>query len=92
MIILFLDTGIRLSELINLKISDVNLDGKWLKIYGKGQKERFVPVTSIARKVLVNYFTNHRSKLCKVESAYLYPNRNGSAISANAVEQFCRRH
>lgn len=92
MIILFLDTGIRLSELTNLKISDVNLDGKWIRIYGKGQKERFVPITSIARKVLVNYLTNHRSKLCKMESVYLYPKRNGSAISANAVEQFCRRH
>ena len=91
MIILFLDTGIRLSELVNIKLTGVSLDDKYIKIWGKGQKERFVPIVGITRKFLVDYITNHRSKLCNVESEYLYPNRTGQAILANTVEQFFRR-
>jgi integrase/recombinase XerD len=91
MIILFLDTGIRLSELVNIKLTDVNLDSKYIKIWGKGQKERLVPIISITRKYLVDYIDSNRSKLCNVKSEYLYPNRTGQAISTNTVQQFLRR-
>jgi integrase/recombinase XerD len=74
-----------------LKISDVNLDGKWIKVRGKGQKERFVPISGIMRKFLVYYMTNHRLKICKVNSDYLFPDSDGHNISANAVQQFLRR-
>jgi integrase/recombinase XerD len=90
-IVLFLDTGIRLSGLINVKLKDINLDGKYIKVWGKGQKERLVPIVSVTRKLLVDYINNHRSKLCHAESEYLYPNQTGGAIPANTVEQFFRR-
>ncbi len=91
MIILFLDTGIRLSELANIKLTDINLDDKYIKIRGKGQKERLVPIISITRKFIVDYITSYRSKLCNVESEYLYPNRTGQAILTNTIQQFFKR-
>jgi integrase/recombinase XerC len=52
---LFYGTGIRLSELINLKISDLLLTDNLIRVLGKGQKERIIPLGSIARKVLDHY-------------------------------------
>lgn len=40
----FLATGVRLEELTNLKLEDVNLDGGYVKVFGKGRKERMVPI------------------------------------------------
>jgi integrase/recombinase XerD len=91
MIIVFLDTGIRLSELLNIKLADINFDGKYIRIRGKGQKERFVPMTGITRKFIVDYMNDHRFKMCRTESDYLYPNSSGEAISSNTVEQYFRR-
>ena len=45
---LMLDTGLRMGELINLKMDDVNLNEGLLKVMGKGKKERIVPVGSNA--------------------------------------------
>ena len=50
-----LDTGIRVSELCNLKISDVDLANGYLRVMGKGAKERYVPIGAKLTKVLLKY-------------------------------------
>ena len=55
MLLLFLDTGLRCSELLKLTPGDVHLDEQWLKVMGKGQKERIVPFGSRASKLLQRY-------------------------------------
>lgn len=52
---LFYGTGIRLSELINLKLSDLNFSKKTIKVFGKGSKQRIVPFGSKAEIALNNY-------------------------------------
>ena len=47
-----------------------------------------VPILGVTRRYLVDYINNHLSKLCKVESEYLYPHRTGQAILVNTVKQF----
>lgn len=52
---LFYSTGIRLTELINLKIQNVNFDNKTIKVLGKGSKERIIPFGGKAYTALKNY-------------------------------------
>ncbi len=47
--------GLRVSELVDLKITDVDLNGKYLRCTGKGSKERIVPIGSMALKAIKNY-------------------------------------
>jgi len=55
-----IDTGVRVSELAGLKLSDVDLDQGYLRVMGKGQKERFVPIGVKLTKVLLKYKLKHR--------------------------------
>ena len=59
-VLLMLDTGLRLSELINLDMKDLRLEESYLKVMGKGQKERIVPFGSSARKSLMKYIYHFR--------------------------------
>jgi integrase/recombinase XerC/integrase/recombinase XerD len=59
-LILLLDTGIRIGELVNLKSEDVHLDEGFLKVIGKGRKERIVPMGSNAQKILQRYIFRYR--------------------------------
>ncbi len=52
---LFYTTGIRLNELINIKLADVNFSAKTIKIFGKRNKERFVPINSDLSQNLYNF-------------------------------------
>ncbi len=59
-LILLLDTGLRMGELINLKMEDVHMDEGFLKVIGKGRKERIVPMGKNAQKVLQRYIFRYR--------------------------------
>ena len=59
-----LDTGIRVSELCNLKTSDVDLANGYLRVMGKGAKERYVPIGAKLTKVLLKYQLTHRPEGC----------------------------
>ncbi|HPS55474.1 MAG TPA: site-specific tyrosine recombinase XerD [Sedimentisphaerales bacterium] len=58
-------TGVRASELANLKIKDLNLDIGYLRCFGKGSKERIVPVGRAAIQAVRDYLTDLRPKLAK---------------------------
>ncbi|WP_166626665.1 site-specific tyrosine recombinase XerD [Jeotgalicoccus sp. S0W5] len=61
-------SGLRVSELINLNISDLNLEMGFIHVYGKGETERIVPTTEYVAKKLTNYIKNYRLKLLKDEN------------------------
>jgi integrase/recombinase XerC len=56
-------TGMRLSELISLKVADVNLSGGTLKVLGKRSKERIIPVTAELKDLISNYMQNRKKVL-----------------------------
>ena len=58
-------TGLRVSELVNLELNNVDLDNNLIRCYGKGNKERIVPLGDIASKYLNIYLEEHRDNLKK---------------------------
>ena len=75
--------GLRVSELINLKISDLYFSENFIKVTGKGNKQRLVPVSNINKRCINDYLLNSRSKIKIVEkhSDILFLNRNGSKLT-----------
>ncbi len=75
--------GLRVSELIDLKISDLYFSENFIKVTGKGNKQRLVPVSDINKRCINDYLLNSRSKIKIVEkySDILFLNRNGSKLS-----------
>lgn len=58
--LMFLDTGIRLQELAAINVDDLNFAEGWAKVFGKGRKERIVPLGVELRAVLSKYLLKHR--------------------------------
>jgi integrase/recombinase XerD len=75
-------TGMRVSELTHLPTQQVNLEGGYVLLYGKGSKERVVPLGSEAMKWVAHYLQEARGALSKGrESAFLFINRSGKEMS-----------
>jgi len=75
--------GLRVSELTDLKISDLYFDEGFLKVTGKGNKQRLIPVSTITQKYIYHYLNNLRSKL-NVNSDnvdILFLNRRGKKLT-----------
>lgn len=75
--------GLRVSEVIEMKISNIFFDESLIKVLGKGKKERFVPLSSIAKKLLYNYIDCERdeSKINKQSVDIVFLNNRGSKLS-----------
>lgn len=65
MIHLMYACGLRVSELVNLEVNNINLTDNYVRVYGKGKKERIVPMASVTNDVLKEYITIHRNSLLK---------------------------
>ena len=78
-------TGLRVSELVALKVRDVNLDAGYLLTIGKGSKERLVPIGESARKAVAEYTTTvrHRGDL-SARSEVLFLSRLGEGMTRQA--------
>ena len=75
--------GLRVSELTELKISDLFFTEDFIKVTGKGNKQRLVPVSDINKKCINEYILNSRSKL-KISANHadsLFLNRNGKKLT-----------
>ena len=75
--------GLRVSELINLKISDLFFNEDFIKVTGKGNKQRLVPISLINISYINKYIENSRKKLKinPLHSDILFLNRRGNSIS-----------
>lgn len=75
--------GLRVSELIDLKISDINFKEGFIKVEGKGKKIRHVPLAKYTSKLIKNYIENVRinNKINKKYEDILFLNSRGSAMS-----------
>ena len=82
MLELMYSSGLRVSELINLTVNDVDLKNSLVRIFGKGSKERIVPLNDYATEALNNYILYHRPKLFKQkENNYLFLNNHGNQMT-----------
>ena len=75
--------GLRVSEVIEMKISNIFFDESLIKVLGKGKKERFVPLSGIAKKLLYNYieFERKESKFDKQSVDIVFLNNRGGKLS-----------
>ncbi len=75
-------TGLRVSELVSLKLTDVNLEAGYLNTFGKGNKERVIPLGEVARDAVREYREMARPKLLRGKTShYLFITRLGGAMS-----------
>lgn len=84
--------GLRVSELVNLKLSNIYAEEQMLQIFGKGDKERWVPINPRALKLMQDYILTLRSHLPIVpgEEKYVFLNLRGHHLSRVAVFQFIK--
>jgi integrase/recombinase XerD len=82
MIELMYAAGLRVSELITVKLQDINLDGCWVRVFGKGAKERMVPFGQPCRRKIDFYITTARPILLRPHlSPFLFIARAGSPMT-----------
>lgn len=88
---LLYSTGIRVTELVNIKMQDINLDRTEIKILGKGAKERMVYLHDILVENIQMYLRVMRVKLLKnakdIKTPYLLLNKNGDQITPRGIRK-----
>lgn len=90
-VITMLDTGIRLSELASLQMADTHIDEFYVKLMGKGSKERVVPIGGVAQKVLLRYIFHFRPEPLFRSEDNLFLTLDGRPLSSNAVRLIMSR-
>ncbi len=84
-------TGMRISELCNLKISDIELYDATIRIYGKGSKERMIQIgNKDVLLILEKYETEYSSQIEKV--GYFFVNPNATQLSDQAVRRMIKKY
>jgi len=74
-------SGLRVSELLNLTLDKISFEKGIIKVFGKGAKERRVPIGDVALEYLNKYLTKVRNKLPKKEGNVVFLNKRGNKIS-----------
>ena len=80
-------TGIRVSEIVNIKVDDISISNKTIKIFGKGSKERLVYFGSKCNELLNLYLKNSYYKLNKNNLEYLFLSKTGRQISDREIRK-----
>ena len=83
--------GLRVSELTGLKVSDIDMQRGIVKVFGKGSKERLVPIHAVALTAIETYVRDARPALNPVEDA-LFLNRSGKGLTRQAVFKLIKRY
>jgi site-specific recombinase XerD len=90
-LLLLLDTGIRLSEMMNLQVEDIDFSGGVFKVMGKGAKEREVPLGATASRALMRYLEMARPAPAAPASRIVFLTMGGQPITQQSVAQIMRR-
>ena len=92
MLELMYSSGLRVSELITLKVNDVDLDMALVRIFGKGSKERIIPLGEYAVSAIYEYITYHRGELTKKKASdYLFLSSRGDKMTRQAFFKILKK-
>lgn len=83
---LLYSTGVRVSEIVNIKIKDINLSTREIVIFGKGSKERIVLFGDLLKKLIIEYLDIRNS-----DSEYLIINKYGKKMSTKSIEDIIKK-
>ncbi len=93
---LFYSTGMRLSELSALSLSDIDFPGQLIRVMGKGKKERIIPVGAEALAALNLYLKERKSMFedstGRMESQTVFLNRFGRKLSARSISRIVKKY
>ena len=84
-------SGVRVSELVNIKLSDLDVRNRTIRILGKGRKERIVMFSKSCQKTIMDYLKNSREELLRRNKSdfsldFLFLNQYGRKLSTRGVE------
>lgn len=82
--------GLRVSEVVNLKISQINITNKTIRILGKGKKERVIPIGEKALLSLNEYLKQRKNKGWE-DRDFLFLNNRGSKLTTRSVELYIKK-
>lgn len=85
-------TGLRVSELITLRMEDINLEDGFLLCRGKGGKERLVPLGKSAAAVVDNYVLQARPKFLKTDSKYIFLTARGGPFTRQGFWKMLKKY
>ena len=89
---MFIHTGMRLSELININVQDIDFYSKTIRVVGKNNKERTIYINKILMQKLEKYlkWKNKDNKIIVLDEP-LFLNKNGNRIGVDGVENICEK-
>ena len=86
-------SGVRISELVNIKFSDLDLERNIIKVFGKGSKERLVPFGEDAAQCICAYIDERKKNKSLASIKYIFLNNRGTKISRHAfwhrLKEYC---
>lgn len=85
-LMILLDTGLRIGELIGLRMDDLHLDQGFLKVMGKGRKERIVPIGNNAQRALQKYLFRYRPEPVHLGIENVFLSTLGTPLTENSVK------
>lgn len=85
-LMILLDTGLRIGELIGLRMDDLHLDQGFLKVMGKGRKERIVPIGNNAQRALQRYLFRYRPEPVHLGIENVFLSTLGTPLTENSVK------
>lgn len=85
---LFYSSGLRISELCNLKIEDFNFEKGFIKVKGKGGRERLALVNNIAIGLIKRYLSENKKRKCE----YVFVNNRGERISRQSIWKIVKKY
>lgn len=89
---LFYATGIRRIELVNIKLKDVDISNRQIKVLGKRNKERYIPILDSLRKPLEEYLL-YRNRLCEIKGKeFLFLTKKGVKIYEMLVYRIINKY
>ncbi len=88
---LFYATGMRVSEIVNLKLSDLNLDSGYLKCMGKGSKERVIPLGKLAIASIQSYLNRERNTI-QTKSQEVFISQQKKKISRQSMWMLIKKY
>jgi site-specific recombinase XerD len=86
----YLDTSARLSELADMAVSDVDFENGYIRVLGKNRKERYLPIGQKVAKALLKYKLNHRPQPLGNDRFWL--TRDGQPLTPNRAEKIISIH
>lgn len=87
-------TGLRVSELVNLRLTDLHLPMKLIQVVGKGDRERIIPIGEVAIDWLTRYLKTTRIDLLKKRrnTDYVFLNAHGRQLTRQAIWQMIKKY